>query len=80
MSILTDPHRGREPEISEHKIQAGLAITRKKTKLRYVISRIRKAEDCPTTALKGRRQDIQNPRENSFQTLPSYASNHDVLL
>lgn len=34
MSILTDPHRGREPEISEHEIQADLAVTRKKTKLR----------------------------------------------
>lgn len=35
MSILTDPHRGQKLEISEHEIQADLAVTRKKTKLKY---------------------------------------------
>lgn len=57
MSILMDPHRGREPEISEHKIQAGLAITRKKTKLRYaMIKNMRFKQISPSP---GRRQNSE---------------------
>lgn len=34
----------------------------------------------PENSTKGRRQDVQNPKENNLQTLPRYATNHDVLL